>query len=140
MKTKTAKTEKNATSNAKVESIPSDAELMQGLEAINLEAITAKVANNRGIWNKDAISAYKSDKSARRNLRAIQLKLCKALLSCIISQQSQENINAAALALKEFNAKNLSDSKNYSNISPELHKDKREILDKAYAKLQILGI
>ena len=71
----------------------------------------------------------------RIKLRREQIALSKKLLHSLVTKQENGIINAAALALEKFNAKNLRDSKNYSNISKKESPEKRDILDNAYSAL-----
>ena len=110
----------------------SDAELMQGLENLNVEKLMQKTALNRNIWKKEILSSYKSEKTARRILRNTQFNLCKSFLTSILVKKDIE-INAKNLL--DFSEKNLFNIKLYSNVSNELNSEKRNILDKAYNKL-----
>jgi len=110
--------------------------LQADLKDLNTDALTAKAANARGIWN--AKSLGDTPKKARRMLRRSQMQLCKALLHSIVTKQEKGIIIANAESLSKFNATHLQNGANYSNVSSKESPEKREILDKAYNALATL--
>ena len=115
----------------------SDAELMQGLDNLNLNLLTSKIDVNRSIWNNEAKQIKSTETQSRNYLRKLQLSLSKKLLTSLVNKDNVENQKICAKNLFEFYSKNLVNFANYSNISIEKEKDKRQIIDLAYQKMKL---
>jgi len=116
----------------------SDAELLNDLSDISIDAVIKKTAKNRNIWKPEILSKFgNSEKSARRKLRNLQLDYSKAVVRELLLN-NVDNAKNNAKTLHKFYADNLVDFSIYSNVSEETNPDKYKIIHKAYSKMNIL--
>ena len=117
----------------------SDAELYSDLSDLNVENLISKSAKNRSIWTiKAKADISDNDKTARRKLRAIQLRLSKALLHSIATKQSVSDCTTKASELHKFYKSSLVDFSIYSNVSETEAKEKFDFIHIAYRKMNLL--
>lgn len=117
-----------------------DEELSKGLDNLNIDLLTSKVDVNRSIWNEKAKSIKTTVTQSRNHLRNLQLSLSKSLLVSIHTKQSKEIQQSNAEKLFTFYSDYLVSFSNYSNISIEKEKDKRQLIDLAYQKMKLFKV
>lgn len=101
--------------------IVSDVELLSKLDSINLDSVINKTAKKQLLWKKEVLQSYKTEKTARRILRGLQLNLSKSVIRYAKTGQKNDLDNAKK-ELTNFYKENLVDIKNYSNISEDSEK------------------
>jgi hypothetical protein len=110
----------------------SDDNLTALLDNINMDAIIEKSAKNRSIWTDKAKSTFgKTEKSARRKLRTLQLDFSKAVVRNA-KLNDKIGIKASALILEKFYKDHLVDFSIYTNVSIENNPVNHNILTTAY--------
>ena len=117
----------------------SDDDLIADLEAINVSTLINKTATNRNIWKatyKSSIS--ENEKTARRKIRALQLKYSKAVLHSIITKMERSEQIKRAKELHSFYVTGLENFENFSNVSENENPDKFAVIHKAYQKMNLL--
>jgi len=114
----------------------SDVELLALLDSVNMDAIIEKTAKNRSIWTEKAKSAFgKTEKSARRKLRKLQVDFSKAV--CRNAKLNDKTgIKASSLILEKFYKDHLVNFAIYSNVSIESNPETYHILKLAYTVMQ----
>jgi len=115
----------------------SDDELLTLLDKVNMDAIIEKSAKNRSIWNDKAKSEFgKTEKSARRKLRTLQLSLSKSVLR-FAKLKDKQGTKGASLNLQKFYDSYLVSFDVYSNVSIETNPEKHNIINTAYKVMQV---
>ena len=110
----------------------SDDQLTALLDNINMDAVIAKTAKNRSIWNDKAKAEFgKTEKSARRKLRTLQLSLSSSVIR-FSKLKDTTGVKASAMNLKKFYSDYLVDFSKYSNISEESNLVNFNIVHTAY--------
>ena len=95
-----------------------DNEILNLLEKANKEQTTKKTAESRSIWKNEIKAEYKTEKTARRKLRAEQLKLSDNVKKAL-NLNNASDIKLACAALETFYKKVLVNFDNYSNLSED---------------------
>ena len=115
----------------------SDDELLTLLDKVNMDAIIEKSAKNRSIWNDKAKAEFgKTEKSARRKLRTLQLSLSKSVLR-FAKLKDKQGTKGASLNLQKFYDSYLVSFDVYSNVSIETNPEKHNIINTAYKVMQV---
>lgn len=93
-------------------------EISKRIDAINLDALTNKSIVNRQIWKKEVLANFKTEKTARRKLREIQLNLSKSV--CKFAKiNDAANLKTASVELEKFYKTNLVSRDKFTNISDD---------------------
>jgi len=124
----------------KTEKIPSDSELMKGLENYNAESLTASAGRTSNqIWKETAKASMNpnSDTNARKKLRDKQVALSSTLIAQILKSQITE-AKATAKELNDFYVNSLLDFSNFTSISKEKNPMKYKKVQDGYNKMKIL--
>jgi hypothetical protein len=136
MKTKTNKNQNNANAIINDANViindsfeVKDSELLAQLNSVNIESFINKVTSSKSIWKKEVLSTFKTEKTARKKLRDMQLNLCiKVNKSFVTKIDLEKSIND----LYEFSKNNLIDIKNYTQVSIDNKNNKRQLIDANY--------
>lgn len=114
----------------------SKTDLKSDLKNLNIDSLIEKTIKGRNIWKAESKSKYNTEKTARKELRKLQLKYGNALLTAILTDQPTEKLENLAKTLQDFYNENLVNFSVFSNVSESgKHFEK---IQKAYAKMKVI--
>ena len=93
-------------------------ELSKKIDAINLDELTKKSITNRQIWKKEVLANFKTEKTARRKLRDMQLDLSVSVVK-FEKMKNEAGLKNAIIELEKFYKANLVSRDKFTNISDE---------------------
>lgn len=101
--------------------------LNEKIDAININSLTEKSIVNRQIWKKEVLANFKTEKTARRKLREMQLNLSIAVLKNA-KLKNEAGLKTAISELEKFYKTNLVSRDKFTNISDDKEKGQYIIL------------
>lgn len=107
--------------------------LTEKIDAININSLTEKSIVNRQIWKKEVLANFKTEKTARRKLREMQLNLSIAVLKNA-KIKNESGLKNAIIELEKFYKTNLVSRDKFTNVSDEKEKGQYIILANEFCK------
>jgi hypothetical protein len=93
-------------------------EIMSKLDKISVDSLNEKTILNRSVWKSEILKGFRTEKTARRILRAKQFELSSKVIK-FAKLNLQSELKNASLELEKFYFDNLVVRSKFSNIDKE---------------------
>ena len=93
-------------------------EILSKLDKISIDSLTTNTVLNRSVWKAEILKNFKSEKTARRILRAKQFELSSKVIK-FAKLNLQSELLEASILLEKFYSDNLVIRNKFTNIDSE---------------------